>query len=217
MMATMSAYSTAVTPSSRSCCPPRRARSRASVAERYVCTRTGPLRFPYRSVRSFLEQLEAMPAGGSSGLPRRHDQSSYGQPAEVMVPALPTQSPVWLNAVDTLLNRRKNPATMSKAMIATMSAYSTAVTPSSRARRSATFVRTYVNIVLSRSIRLHLLPPAGATDGAVAQRQVPLPANVGLAIGETRPIAACLANALQGNLVAQGGTCPSGLVQIGPA
>src|ERR687889_598821 len=106
---------------------------------------------------------------------------------------------------------------MSKAMIATMSAYSTAVTPSSRARRSATFVRTYANVVLSRSIRLHLLPPAGAADGAAAQRQVPLLQTLAWQSGKPVQLRACLANALQGNLVAQGGTCPSGLVQIGPA
>ena len=74
MTATISAYSTAVTPTSRNCSPPRRARKYARLAERYLCTRTGPLRFPYRSVLSFFEQLEAMPAGGSTGLPRRHDK-----------------------------------------------------------------------------------------------------------------------------------------------
>src|SRR5215211_7758159 len=109
--------------------------------------------------------MEAMPAGGSSGLPRRHDTPNYGLVGQGAAPGVSTHEAVSLNAVDTFSNRRKNLATMSRAMIATMSAYSTAVTPSSRARRSATFVRTYVNIVLSRSIRLHLLPPAGATDG----------------------------------------------------
>src|SRR4029453_2833143 len=69
------------------------------------------------------------------------------------------------------------------------SAYSTAVTPSSRARRSANLARMKLTVVLSRSIRLHLLPPEGATGGATAQRHVPLSANVGLAIGKTRPFA----------------------------
>src|ERR671913_262914 len=111
MMATMSAYSTAVTPASRTCCPPRRARTCAYVAERYPSTRTGPLRFLYRSV--LLDTVGSHAGGGLNARPAGLTnlatcQVPAGQTSAVGSPT--TQSPVLSNAVDTFSNRRKNPA-----------------------------------------------------------------------------------------------------------
>src|SRR4029453_5305235 len=212
MIATISAYSTAVTPSSRSC-PPRRARRRPRVTDRYDSTGPAPLGFPTGQCSGHAWKpcrrgaLGASPAGMTN-------QSA----ASLSLSTNVGDTRSW--GVEVALHVREQEVEAGNHEQGDDRDHERVLD-----RGDTVFTRPHLRepgaeVVDRRAQQEHSSAPPFPPQGPPAARwpnDMSRWFSVGPASGEARPVAACLADTLQGNLVAQGGTCPSGLVQIGPA